>query len=119
MFLFLACSNKVATKSDPRQLNEQLSAEAETLQKEYKRLKQIVDHLANEYEHSKEFDPFRRYRELKGLIKRCVLHLHIKVDESRDDLHNSKEYSYNLEAAKSREGKYSGNNNFCHIKYKH
>ncbi|XP_063447726.1 uncharacterized protein LOC134727277 [Mytilus trossulus] len=102
-----ACSNRVATKNDPRQLNEHLSAEAETLQKEYKRLKQIVEHLSNEYEHSKELDPFRRYRELKGLVKRCVLHLHIKVDESSDDLQNSKEFSHNLEVAKNREGKYS------------
>lgn len=107
-FTFSACSNRVATKNDPRQLNEHLSAEAETLQKEYKRLKQIVEHLANEYEHSKELDPFRRYRELKGLVKRCVLHLHIKVDESSDDLQNSKEFSHNLEVAKNREGKYSG-----------
>ena len=106
--VFLACSNRVATRNDPRQINEHLSAEAETLQKEYKRLKQIVEQLSNEYERSKELDPIRRYRQLKGMIKRCVLHLHIKVDESSDDLHNSKEFSYNLEIAKGREEKYSG-----------
>lgn len=104
----LACSNRVATKSDPRQVNEHLCAEAETLQKDYKRLKQIVEQLANEYEHSKDLDPLRRYRELKGLIKRCVLHLHIKSDESRDNLHSSKEFTYNLEMAKNRESKYAG-----------
>ena len=47
-------------RDDARKANEFLCCELDTLQREHKKLKQIVDQLASDYEQSKRLDPLRR-----------------------------------------------------------
>ena len=53
------------------------------MQKEYKRLRAVVDQLEREYEESKDVDMLRRYGMLKGMIKRSVMHLKVSAEENK------------------------------------
>ncbi|XP_076458221.1 uncharacterized protein LOC143291956 [Babylonia areolata] len=64
-----------------RRENEALSVELEAAQREHKKLRQVVEQLAREYDEAKELDPVRRYQRLKGMAKRTVLHLRLDPDK--------------------------------------
>ncbi|CAD5123621.1 DgyrCDS11952 [Dimorphilus gyrociliatus] len=68
-------------KEEARKQNEQLNQECSLVQSEYKRMKSVIDQLSKEYEESKDIDVFRRYAILKGMIKRCIMHLTLSNDE--------------------------------------
>lgn len=44
-------------------------------------MRSVIDQLSKEYEDSKDVDVFRRYAILKGMIKRCIMHLTLSNDE--------------------------------------
>ena len=68
-------------RDDLRRLNEQLCWECESAREQHRRLKETVDNLKREYEASKDVDVFRRYKLLKGMIKRSVTHVRLRTDE--------------------------------------
>ncbi|XP_041364772.1 uncharacterized protein LOC121380087 isoform X2 [Gigantopelta aegis] len=96
------------SREEVRRENEHLATELDVVQREYKKLKQIVDQLGREYEDSKEFDPVRRYKRLKGMIKRTVLHLHLDPDQKGSTqrvvgiMQGCKEYAQQMESQKRR-----------------
>ena len=45
-------------------------------------MRYIVDQLRREYYDSKEVDYFRRYNMMKGMIKRSVMHVKLKNDDT-------------------------------------
>lgn len=107
--LFLAASVADRTSRDEaRRENEQLSAEVEGAQREYKKLKQVVEHLTRDYEASKDFDPLRRYKKMKGMVKRTVLHLRLDPDQQGSSqgivglVQGCKDYTLQLEGVKRR-----------------
>ena len=115
-FLILAsiASDRSALKDDVRKENELLCGELDNLQREQKKLKQIVEQLATDYEESKTFDPVRRYERLKCMIKRTTMHIRLNLDEPSSAtgpgigglVQGCKDYSYHLESARRREEKY-------------
>lgn len=115
-FLILASvtGDRTSLKDDARKENELLCSELDNLLREQKKLKQIVEQLATEYEESKRLDPLRRYKKLKTMIKRTTMHLRLNQDESVSTLSSGvcglvqgcKDYSYQMESAKRREEKY-------------
>ena len=115
-FILASVSNREGSplRDDARKENEFLCCELDNLQREQKKLKQIVDQLASDYEHSKRVDPVRRYERLKAMIKRTTMHLRLKQDESVATqgsgisglIQGCKDYSYQVENAKRREEKY-------------
>ena len=68
-------------KENIRTVHEQLCKELNSLQREYKHVRQVVDALHQDYERSKDFDPLRRYGLLKGMIKRTILHFKLNDDK--------------------------------------
>ena len=115
-FLILASitNDRSGPKDDVRKENELLCAELDNLQREQKKLKQIVEQLSMDYEASKTFDPLRRYERLKRMIKRTTMHLRLNLDEPNSTqgpgvgglIQGCKDYSYQLESARRREEKY-------------
>lgn len=107
-------SDRSGLRDDARKENELLCTELDNLQREQKKLKQIVEQLANDYESSKSFDPLRRYERLKTMIKRTTMHLRLNQDDTSSTQSSGigglaqgcKDYSYQLESAKRREKKY-------------
>ncbi|XP_046378987.1 uncharacterized protein [Haliotis cracherodii] len=96
------------SRDEARRENEQLSAEVEGAQREYKKLKQVVEHLTRDYEASKDFDPLRRYKKMKGMVKRTVLHLRLDPDQQGSSqgivglVQGCKDYTLQLEGVKRR-----------------
>ncbi|VDM03561.1 unnamed protein product [Schistocephalus solidus] len=67
-----------AALGDPnREYYKKLAGENEELTAEWKRLKGYLKTLADDYETCKAVDPLRRYKLLKAMVKRIVLHLQI------------------------------------------
>ena len=85
-FVYFPASDR--PKDDVRRANELLCNEFTSVSEEHKRLKVVVDQISREYEESKDVDFFRRYGILKGMIKRCVLHLKLRNDD-----HNQAQYT--------------------------
>ncbi|XP_061180987.1 uncharacterized protein LOC133189611 [Saccostrea echinata] len=93
-------------KENIRKTHEQLCMELNSLQREYKHVRQVVYTLQQDYERSKDFDPLRRYGLLKGMIKRTILHFKLNEDKVpgsismtgiRSLANGYKELSYTLE----------------------
>ena len=64
--------------------------------------------MATEYEQSKDFDLFRRYGILKGMIKRSIMHLKVAKEGSEtSNVDGSAAIRIN-EEKKKRELKYEG-----------
>jgi hypothetical protein len=80
------CSGSDA-KDDARRVNDQLYAELSQAQDDMKRLRQAVDQMAREYESSKDVDVFRRYGQLKRVIKRAIMHLKLHQSSTTDEQH--------------------------------
>jgi hypothetical protein len=76
-------------KDDARRVNDQLYAELAQAQDDMKRLRQAVDQMAREYESSKEVDVFRRYGQLKRVIKRAIMHLKLHQSSTTDEQHGA------------------------------
>jgi len=72
-------------RDDARRLNEQLVSELSAAQDDMKRLRQVIDQMAREYEAAKELDVFRRYGVLKRTVKRTVMHLRLHQNSAADD----------------------------------
>lgn len=116
LILASTLSDRSGSKDNARKENELLCSELDNLQREQKKLKQIVEQLARDYEESKGYDPIRRYERLKGMIKRTIMHLRLNPDEPGSAqgpgigglVQGCKDYSYQVESAKRREEKYSG-----------
>ncbi|XP_060556181.1 uncharacterized protein LOC132716869 isoform X1 [Ruditapes philippinarum] len=110
-----ASGERSAAKEDAKRENEQLCAEIDSLGREIKKLKQIVDHLSRDYEDSKGYDPLRRYEKLKGMIKRTIMHLRLNPDEPNTVqnigigglVQGCKDFSHQAESARRREDKYA------------
>ncbi|XP_014789061.1 uncharacterized protein LOC106882793 [Octopus bimaculoides] len=68
-------------KDETRRMNEVLFLELETLQREYKRSRQVVEQLTKDYEESKDLDPVRRYEKLKVMVKRTIMHFKVNSEE--------------------------------------
>lgn len=110
-------SEKFSTKDDLRRDNERLCADIETLSREYKKFRQIVEQLRQDYEISKEYDPLRRYDRLKGMVKRTVMHVKLAPDQPNTGgkvgmrrlsyVQGCKELNHQTEIAKRREEKYA------------
>ncbi|KAL7056087.1 hypothetical protein AAHC03_020818 [Spirometra sp. Aus1] len=67
-----------AALGDPnREYYKKLAGENEELTTEWKRLKGYLKTLADDYESCKAVDPLRRYRLLRAMVKRIVLHMQI------------------------------------------
>ncbi|XP_013402789.1 uncharacterized protein LOC106168312 [Lingula anatina] len=64
-------------QSEVRRETEQLCNDLEATQQDYKKFRLLVEQLHREYVESKELDFFRRYRQLKSMIKRTVTHLRL------------------------------------------
>lgn len=115
LILASTSGDRSGSKDDARKENEVLCIELDNLHREQKKLKQIVEQLARDYEESKGFDPIRRYERLKGMIKRTIMHLRLNPDEPSSAqgpgigglAQGCKDYSYQLESARRREEKYS------------
>lgn len=82
----LHCAGSDA-KDDARRANDQLYAELTQAQDDMKRLRQAVDQMTREYETSKDVDVFRRYGQLKRVIKRAIMHLKLHQTSTTDDQH--------------------------------
>ncbi|VDK72851.1 unnamed protein product [Dibothriocephalus latus] len=67
-----------AALGDPnREYYKKLAGENEELSTEWKRLKGYLKTLADDYASCKSVDPVRRYKLLRAMVKRIVLHLQI------------------------------------------
>ena len=114
-FILATTTGERAIKDDARKENEQLCAEIDSLGRDHKKLKQIVDQLSRDYEESKAFDPLRRYERLKGMVKRTIMHLRLNPDEPNAIqaigvgvlVQGCKDFSHQAESARRREDKYS------------
>ena len=115
LILATTSGDKPGSKDDVRKENELLCSELDNLHREQKKLRQIVEQLARDYEDSKAFDPIRRYERLKSMTKRTIMHLRLNPDEPSSAqgtgigglVQGCKDYSYQLESARRREEKYS------------
>ncbi|WAQ97062.1 hypothetical protein MAR_029752 [Mya arenaria] len=115
LILATATGDRSAGRDDVRRENEQISAELDTLGREHKKLKQIVEQLTRDYEDSKSYDPLRRYERLKGMIKRTIMHLKLNPDEPNTIqavgvgglVQGCKDFSHQAESARRREDKYA------------
>ena len=119
LFSATTLSEKFCTKDDLRRDNERMCSDIETLSREHKKLKQIVDQLRQDYEQSKEFDPVRRYDKLKGMVKRTIMHIKLSAADIPTTtavkpgmrrlsyVQGCKELNFQSEIAKRREEKYS------------
>ncbi|KAL4240643.1 hypothetical protein ACF0H5_001434 [Mactra antiquata] len=115
LILATASGERVGVKDDIRKENEQLSAEVDSLSRDHKKLKQIIEHLERDYEESKAYDPLRRYEKLKGMVKRTIMHLRLNPDEPNTIqnvglaglVQGCKDFSHQAESARRREDKYS------------
>ena len=72
------------SKDDVKRENDMICNEYECSQTEYKRFRAVIDQLGREYEQSKDFDMFRRYGLLKGMIKRTILHMKMNDERSTE-----------------------------------
>ena len=121
LILATASGERSAAKDDAKRENEHLCAEIDSLGREIKKLKQIVDHLSRDYEDSKGYDPLRRYEKLKGMVKRTIMHLRLNPDEPNTVqnigvgglIQGCKDFSRQAESARRREDKYSSK---CYFK---
>ena len=110
-----AARRRSSVKDGAKKENERLCNELDTLHREQKKLKQVVEQLATDYEESKQYDPLRRYKRMKGIVKRTVMHFRLNPDQpdSAEGLgtgglvQNYRTHSYQLESARRREEKYS------------
>lgn len=115
LILATASGDRVGGKDDVRKENEQLSSEVDSLSRDHKKLKQIIEHLERDYEESKAYDPLRRYEKLKGMVKRTIMHLRLNPDEPNTIqnvglaglVQGCKDFSHQAESARRREDKYS------------
>lgn len=115
LILATASGERSGAKEDARKENEQLCAEIDSLGRDHKKLKQIVEHLSRDYEESKGYDPLRRYEKIKGMVKRTVMHLRLNPDEPNTIqsfgvgglMQGCKDFSHQAESARRREDKYS------------
>lgn len=106
------------SKDDVKKESERLFTELDTLTREYKRLRQVVEQLGREYEESKDYDPVRRYEKLKGMVKRTIMHLRVNQEEQGASpagatggtglVQGCKEYAFQMESLKKREEHFSG-----------
>ncbi|OWF49580.1 uncharacterized protein LOC110451523 [Mizuhopecten yessoensis] len=110
-----ASNERSNSKDDVRKENELLWTELDSLQREHKKLKQVVEQLARDYEESKYFDPLRRYEKMKGMIKRTILHLRLNQDDKGSScgisglIQSCRDYAHQVEAGKRREQHQSAN----------
>lgn len=115
LILATASGDRSGGKDDTRKENEQLCAEIDSLGRDHKKLKQIVEHLTRDYEDSKGYDPLRRYEKLKGMVKRTIMHLKLNPDEPNmvqniglgGLVQGCRDFSHQAESARRREEKYS------------
>ncbi len=68
-------------KDELRRTHELLCYECGNAHCRYKTLRGVIEQLSREYEDSKEVDYFRRYRLLKGMIKRSILYLKLREND--------------------------------------
>lgn len=105
----LASNERSNSRDDVRKENDLLWTELDSLQREHKKLKQVVEQLARDYEESKYFDPLRRYEKMKGMIKRTILHLRLNHDDKGSScgisglIQSCRDYAHQVEAGKRRE----------------